>query len=149
MLTYIVLVVLASLVVGLYLGQFPFIIYKLPPRSQTMTVLFFVFFLHFCHESESIYPGTDNPHYHITLPELSMLLWIHVLPNVEALNVPDERVLVFLLSGSGGFHRRIWNPFEDIRSRMDSMNLSTMCVLKRLLSTLSTKTLDPLRAQKI
>ena len=29
-----------------------------------------------------------------------------MLPNIDALKVPDQQVLVFLLSGSGGFHRR-------------------------------------------
>ena len=149
MLTYTVLVVLASLVVGLYPGQFPFIICKLPPWIQTMTAKFAFLSRVGVHTFRNRLSSLP-----ITLPELSMLRWIHVLPNIDALNVPDQQVLVLLFSGSGGFHRRCVVGSNAYGIPLKTYDVewiswtSPQCVFTiGFCATLSTKTLDLLNAQ--
>jgi hypothetical protein len=70
------LVVLASFDVGLYPGQFPLDDCKLPPWIQTMTGRFAFLSRVGVHTFRNRLSSLP-----ITLPELSMLRWIHVLPD--------------------------------------------------------------------
>lgn len=139
----------ARLVVGLYPGQFPFIICKLPPWIQTMTAKFAFLSIVGVHTFRNRLSSLP-----IKLPELSMLRWIHVLPNIDALNVPDQQVLVLLLSDSGGFHRRCVVGSNAYGIPLKSYDVEWIswtcpqCVFTiGFCATLSTTTLDLLNAQ--